>query len=136
MPDEELFEEGYDSDIQRGPFYETDISDETCVAMDEDESVSELVIPPVVATVLEMSREPAQCDLDGVTDPNSKPCNNAREICGRVLKVNSLLIIANVAHNYPEASCDVISLIQEILPICLEYCKGCHGVNPRLISIL
>ena len=32
------------------------------VGMDEDEPVSELVIPPVVATVLEVSREPAQME--------------------------------------------------------------------------
>ena len=62
MPDEKLFEEGYDSDIQIGPFYETGVSDEMFVAMDEDESVSELVIPPVVVTVPEMSREPAQME--------------------------------------------------------------------------
>ena len=59
MPDEKLFEEGYDSDIQRGPFYETGVSDEMFVGMDEDEPVSELAIPPVVATVPEVSREPA-----------------------------------------------------------------------------
>ena len=32
------------------------------VVMNEDESVSELVIPPVVAIVPEMSREPAQME--------------------------------------------------------------------------
>ena len=62
MPDEKLFEEGYDSDIQRGPFYETGVSDEMFVGMDEDEPVSELAIPPVVATVPEVSREPAQME--------------------------------------------------------------------------
>ena len=55
-----FFEEGYDSDIQKGLFYETGVSDDIFVAMDEDESVSELVIPPVVTTVPEMSRELAQ----------------------------------------------------------------------------
>ena len=62
MPNEKLFEEGYDSDIQWGPFYETGVSDDMLVVMNEDESVSKLVIPPVVATVPEMSREPAQMD--------------------------------------------------------------------------
>ena len=62
MPDEKMFKEGCDSDIQRGPFYETGVSDEMFVTMDEDKSVSELAIPPVMATVLEMSREPAQME--------------------------------------------------------------------------
>ena len=62
IPDEKLFEEGYGSDIQRGPFHEIGVSDEILVVMDEDESVSELVIPPVVATLPSMSREPAQME--------------------------------------------------------------------------
>ena len=57
IPDEELFEE-----VQRWPFYETGISDEMFVVMNEDELISELVIPPVEATVPEMSREPAQME--------------------------------------------------------------------------
>ena len=62
MPDEKLFEEGFDSDIQRGPFYKIGVSNEMLVAINEDESVSELVIPLVVATVPKMSREPAQME--------------------------------------------------------------------------
>ena len=62
IPDEKLFEEGYDSDIQRGHFYETGVSDYMFVGIDEDEPVSELAIPPVVVTVPEVSRELAQME--------------------------------------------------------------------------
>ena len=48
IPDENLFYERYDIDMQRWLFYETGISDEMFVPMNEDEPVSELVIPPVV----------------------------------------------------------------------------------------
>ena len=62
IPDEVFLDEGYVSDIQIEPFYETGASDEILDVMDEDEPVSKLVIPPVVATVPKMSREPAQME--------------------------------------------------------------------------
>ena len=67
------------------------------------------------------------CDLDGETDPNSKSCNNARKMPGRVVKVSSLLTIANAARDYPEASCDVLSLVKAILPVFLEGHEDFHG---------
>ena len=62
IPDEVFLDEGYVSDIQIEPFYETGVSDEMLDVMDEDEPVSELVISPVVVTVPKMSREPAQME--------------------------------------------------------------------------
>ena len=62
IPDEVFLDEGYVSDIQIEPFYETGTSNEMLDTMDEDEPVSELVIPPIVATVPEVSREPAQME--------------------------------------------------------------------------
>ena len=67
------------------------------------------------------------CDLNGETDPNSKSCNNARKMPGRVVKVSSLLTIANAARDYPEASCDVLSLVKAILPVYLEGHEDFHG---------
>ena len=47
---------------KEGLLYETGVSDEIFVVMDKDESVSELVIPPVVAILPEMRLEPAQME--------------------------------------------------------------------------
>ena len=46
--------------MQRWLFYETGVSNEMFVPMNEDEPVSELVIPPVVATVSKINVEPVQ----------------------------------------------------------------------------
>ena len=67
------------------------------------------------------------CDLNGETDPNSKSCSNAREMPDRVLKVSSLLTIAIAARDYPEARCDVLSLVKAILSVYLEGHKDFHG---------
>ena len=41
-----LFEEGYDSDGQMGPFYEHGVSDEEFFTMTEDEPVREIEVTP------------------------------------------------------------------------------------------
>ena len=43
---DELFEEGYDSDGQMGPFYEHGVSDEEFFTMTEDEPVREIEVTP------------------------------------------------------------------------------------------
>ena len=55
MPSIELIDQGYDSDMQIGPFFETGVADETFVSMDED--VLEEVAPP--AQVQEVEPETA-----------------------------------------------------------------------------
>jgi len=67
------------------------------------------------------------CDLDGEINPNSKSCSNEREMPCRVLKVSSLLTLANAARDYPEVSCDVLSLVKAILPVYLEGHEDFHG---------
>jgi len=49
MPQDEMLEDGYDTDLQLGPFYEDGVSDEVFVSMDEDapEVPATNIAPPI-----------------------------------------------------------------------------------------
>ena len=59
---DELFEEGYDSDGQMGPFYEHGVSDEEFVTMTEDEPVQEIEVTPAPEMETAESAEPVLTD--------------------------------------------------------------------------
>ena len=68
------------------------------------------------------------CDLDSETRPNSKSCANGRTMPKRLMSVSQLLDIAIAARDYPEVRCDVLSVVNAILPIFLEGHKDFHGI--------
>ena len=55
---DELFEEGYDSDGQMGPFYEHGVSDEKFFTMTEDETVREIEVTPALKMETPASADP------------------------------------------------------------------------------
>ena len=55
---DELFEEGYDSDGQMGPFYENRVSDQEFFTMTEDEPVREIEVTPAPKMETPASAEP------------------------------------------------------------------------------
>ena len=55
---DKLFEEGYDSDGQMGPFYEHVVSDEEFFAMTEDEPVREIEVTPAPKMETPASADP------------------------------------------------------------------------------
>ena len=59
---DELFEEGYDSGGQMGPFYEHGVSDEDFVTMTEDEPVREIEVTPAPKMDTPASAEPVLTD--------------------------------------------------------------------------
>ena len=59
---DELFEEGYDSDGQMGPFYEHGVSDEEFVTMKEDGLVREIEVMPAPEMETPASAEPVLTD--------------------------------------------------------------------------
>jgi len=68
------------------------------------------------------------CDLDSETRPNSKSCAQSRSMPNRLMSVSQLLDIAIAARDYPEVRCDVLSVVNAILPIFLEGHKDFHGI--------
>ena len=67
------------------------------------------------------------CDLGGETDPYSKSCSVQRVMPSRVIEASHLLDIAITARDSPEALCDVLTLVNAILPIFLENHEDFHG---------
>lgn len=67
------------------------------------------------------------CDLNGVTDPNSKSCMAGRAYFSRISRAPGLLALANAARDNPNARCDALTLVNSILPIFLEGNKDFHG---------
>jgi len=67
------------------------------------------------------------CDLDSETRPNTKPCANSRAMPNRLMAASQLLDIAIEARDYPQIRCDVLSVVNAILPIFLEGHKDFHG---------
>ena len=59
---DKLFEEGYDSDGQMGPFYEHGVSDEKFVTMTEDEPFREIEVMPAPKMETPASAEPVLTD--------------------------------------------------------------------------
>merc|ERR1712161_123067 len=69
------------------------------------------------------------CDLNSITDPSSKSCSKGREMPGRLMHISQLLSVVNAARdlNVDDYRCDVLSVVNAILPIFLEGHKDFHA---------
>ena len=90
---DKLFEEGYDSDGQMGPFYEHGVSDENFVTMTEDEPVREIAVTPAPKIETPASAEPVLTDeiidtmkVKDLIDSHSKHGVNKAGMKGQVVR--------------------------------------------------
>lgn len=62
------------------------------------------------------------CDLNSETDPSAKSCNGSRQMPNRLMHSSQLLSIVNAARdlNVDDYRCDVLSVVNAILPMFLE----------------
>jgi len=69
------------------------------------------------------------CDLNSETDLLAKSCQGSRKMPGRLMHISQLLSVVNAARdlNVDDYRCDVLSVVNAILPIFLEGHKDFHA---------